>query len=120
MKPQTSNGPALLPVGKTVRHDMRHVPVAKSVPSRVLGLIGRHDRDRMFLLIPRCRSVHTWFMLRRIDIAFLSVSGVVLDVRPNARPWSMYTGPGAAKSVLELPAGHAKEIDLARGDEVMW
>jgi uncharacterized membrane protein (UPF0127 family) len=73
----------------------------------MIGLIGAKE---LFLLIPRCRAVHTWFMRAPIDLVFLDEHNAVLSVIASARPWRVYVGPRGTESVLELPAGYAAGI----------
>lgn len=81
----------------------RTIPVATTFPSRVLGL-SHLDRDRAGegLLIPRCRSVHTFGMRFAIEILFLNDEGRVIDLRREVRPRRIARNPAAA-AVLELP-----------------
>ncbi len=82
----------------------RRVRVALSSSARLLGL-AMLDRAAAGtgLLLPGCRSVHTFGMLFRLDLFFLDEEGrVVREVRG--------VGPGrvvscrAAESVLEVPS----------------
>lgn len=81
----------------------RHVPVAERVLARLLGL-ALLDRDRAGpgLLIPRCRSVHTFGMRFRLDVLFLDRGGRVVCRRAAVRPGRVLVERRAA-SVLELP-----------------
>lgn len=100
-------------------HDLSHVPGARSLLRRAIGLIGRTDSARMFLFIPRYSAVHTWFMSVAFDIVFLGVDGVVVSIAREARPWRIYQGPAGTRSVLELAAGYAERSGLAIGDVVV-
>ncbi|MEO8035271.1 MAG: DUF192 domain-containing protein [Acidobacteriota bacterium] len=102
----------------TTNHDFRHVPVAHSLVSRTFGLIGRGDHSRLFLLIPDCSSVHTWFMRSAIDVVFIDAQGTVAEIRPEARPFRILVGPSSAIDVLELPPGHAEVLSMRVGDRV--
>jgi uncharacterized membrane protein (UPF0127 family) len=99
-------------------HDLRAVPVASSVIEQIAGLIGRRERADLFLFIPRCRSVHTWFMRSAIDIVFLDADSTVVGVVEDARPWRTFRGPLPARAVLELPPGYARELGVSVGDHV--
>jgi uncharacterized membrane protein (UPF0127 family) len=79
------------------------VPDARGLRSRSLGLalLGR-DRAGAGLLIPRCRSVHTFGMRFPIDVLFLDDEGRVIDLRRSAPPRRVLSCPGAV-AVLELP-----------------
>lgn len=101
-------------------HDLGTLPVARSVFSRYVGLMGRRTPDRLFLVLPKCRSVHTWFMRTPIDIAYLNGYGTVLELAERAGPWGVHPGPKGTQYVLELPPGYARGIGLARGDSVTW
>jgi len=78
------------------------VPVAESFRSRLLGL-SHLDRERAGpgLLIPRCRSVHTFGMRFPIDIHFLAEDDRVLRSFPAVPPGRLVRCPGAS-DVLEL------------------
>jgi uncharacterized protein len=80
------------------------VPVASTVPSRFLGLaLLRRERAGEGLLIPRCRSVHTFGMRFPLDLLFLDERGRVVEIRRDVAPRSLVRC-AAASAVLELPA----------------
>lgn len=64
------------------------------------------DRERAGsgLLIPGCRSVHTFGMRFAIDVAFLDSDGVVISRRLGVRPRRI-VADRRASAVLEVPAG---------------
>jgi uncharacterized membrane protein (UPF0127 family) len=80
------------------------IPVAAGRRARLLGL-AHIDRDRAGagLLIPRCRSVHTFGMRFALDLVFLDGSLAPIEVRRAVPPRRVAWAPGAAM-VLELPA----------------
>jgi uncharacterized protein len=80
------------------------VPVANSHTSRVLGLALLHrNQAGAGLLIPRCRSVHTFGMRFRIDVLFLDERDRVIELRRSVPPCRVIRCPGAM-AVLELPS----------------
>jgi uncharacterized protein len=80
------------------------VPVATGPLSRLLGLaLLPRDRAGAGLLIPRCRSVHTFGMRLRLDLLFLDAGGRVIDLRRGVPPGRFVRCPGAV-AVLELPS----------------
>jgi uncharacterized protein len=82
----------------------RRVPVAVTFPSRLLGLSGlRPGRAGAGLLIPRCRSVHTFGMRFALRVVFLDGDLAPVSVREAVPPRRIVRDPGAA-AVLELPA----------------
>jgi hypothetical protein len=82
----------------------RLVPVAVTYPSRLLGLAGlRPGRAGAGLLIPRCRSVHTFGMRFALRVVFLDGDLAPVSVREAVPPRRIVRDPGAT-AVLELPA----------------
>ena len=89
---------------RRVRIEGRLVPVAASRPARLLGL-ALLDRRRAGagLLIPRCRSVHTFGMRFPLDLVFLGDGFAPLAVRRRVVPRRL-AFEREATAVLELPA----------------
>jgi hypothetical protein len=80
------------------------VPVASGPASRLLGLaLLRSGRAGAGLLIPRCRSVHTFGMRFPIDALFLDEADHVIELRRAVPPCRVIRCPGAM-AVLELPS----------------
>ena len=83
----------------------RRLPVAATRLSRLLGLAGLpRMRAGPGLVIPRCRSVHTFGMRFPIDVLFLDSEDEVVDKRLDVGPRRIL-GCRAARAVVELPAG---------------
>ena len=82
----------------------RTIPVAASRISRLLGLaLLRRERAGAGLLIPSCRSIHTFGMRFRIDVVFVDATGSPLESEPGVGPRRVLTSPDA-DAVLEVPA----------------
>ena len=80
------------------------IPVATTRLSRLLGLaMLPRARAGPGLLIPRCRSVHTFGMRFPIDVLFLDERDHVIDLRRAVPPCRVLRCPGAM-AVLELPS----------------
>jgi uncharacterized membrane protein (UPF0127 family) len=78
------------------------VPIATSFASRLLGLaLLSRDRAGPGLLIPRCRSVHTFGMRFPLDLLFFDRDGRVIEARRSVPPGRVVRCGGAA-TVLEL------------------
>jgi uncharacterized protein len=88
----------------TVRVDGRRVRLAATRWARLVGL-AMTDRERAGsgLLIPSCRSVHTFGMRFAIDIAFLDSDGAVISHHFGVPPRRIVADRRAA-AVLEVPA----------------
>ena|SRR5438477_10565406 len=88
----------------TVEADGRRVRLATTRRARLLGLalLGR-ERAGGGLLIPSCRSVHTFGMRFPIDLAFLDRRGRVVSRRLGVPPRRLVSERRAV-AVLEVPA----------------
>ncbi|TAK76101.1 MAG: DUF192 domain-containing protein [Dehalococcoidia bacterium] len=94
------------------------VRVARDFWSRGRGLLGRAAlAPSEGLLIPKCASVHTWFMRFPIDVVYLGRDLDVRKVVTDLGPWRFSWCRGAT-SVLELPAGCAELHGLRAGDRL--
>ena len=79
------------------------VPVAVTLPSRLLGLaLLRPERAGAGLLLPRCRSVHTFGMRFALRVVFLDDELGPVSVRAAVPPRRIVREPRAA-AVLEVP-----------------
>jgi hypothetical protein len=89
-----------------LRHQIvagRSLPVATTRLSRLLGLaLLRADRAPQGLVIPRCRSVHTFGMRFPIHVVFIDRASVPVAVRGSLPPNRIVREPRAAAAV-ELP-----------------
>jgi uncharacterized protein len=91
--------PAFVITGDAVVHE------ANTLASRLLGLALLRDLPSGHaLLIPDCRSVHTFGMRFPIDVAFLDDSGRPLRIE-RAVPRRRLLACRRAFAVLEAPAG---------------
>jgi len=80
------------------------VPVATTRRARLLGLaLLARGRAGHGLLIPRCRSVHTFGMRFALDLVFLDRGMRSIGARWRVRPWRVVF-ERRADAVLELPA----------------
>ena len=84
-------------------------PLATGFRSRLRGLSFR-DRAEAGpgLLIPRCRSVHTFGMRFELDLFFLDSGGAVVAVRRRVPPRRVVWQRGA-RAVLEIPSPEGGE-----------
>lgn len=84
---------------------VQRVRVARRPWERMIGLLGRRSLEPdEALLIPHCRSVHTWFMRFPLDVVFLDAAGVVVRMIEHLPAFRIVWVRGA-DAVLELPAG---------------
>jgi uncharacterized membrane protein (UPF0127 family) len=87
----------------------RSVWVALTWRARLLGLTAlRALPPGTGLLLPRCRSVHTFGMRFALDLVWLDASGTVVRIDRGVPPGRLRTCR-AARSVVELPAARERE-----------
>lgn len=93
--------------------------LADTSAKRRTGLL-KHERlaPGEGLWIVPCESVHTFFMKFPIDLVYLDSKRKVRKVRHAVPAWRL-SACLLAHSVLELPAGTARETGTVRGDELV-
>jgi uncharacterized membrane protein (UPF0127 family) len=83
--------------------------IARARRARLLGLALSWRRPSAPLLIPRCRCIHTFGMLFRLDVVFLDASGRVIRVARDIGPGRVIFEPRAS-AVIETEAGRSGNI----------
>jgi uncharacterized protein len=104
--------------GKVLAEDLER---ATSLFALTAGLMFRRtlESGRGLWLSP-CNGIHMMFMRFPIDAVFLDSRERVRKVYRNLPQWwGVVWFVWGAHSVLELPAGSTKDIDLNRGDQVV-
>jgi uncharacterized protein len=85
------------------------IRVARSPWSRLVGLAFRPAPPDTALLLPRCRSVHTFGMRFALDLVWLDAGGRVLAVDERVAPCRVRVRRDAA-AVVEVAAGNSGRI----------
>ena len=93
--------------------------MADTSAKRRTGLLKheRLDPGEGLWIVP-CESVHTFFMKFPIDLVYLDKAQKVKKVRHAVPAWRL-SGCLFAHSILELPAGTAKQTGTVAGDELV-
>ncbi len=90
-----------------------HLVVAEGVAQRLRGMIAHEAPGGcgagVVMGFPRCRSVHTWFMRRRIDIAFLDARGAVIETHRGVEPWRVRSCLRAASTLERVTPAPPRE-----------
>lgn len=101
--------------------------VAECFIDRLRGLIGRRLEPDGGLLLPKCSSIHMWFMKFPIDVVFVKVLNtdndnvryMVTSVHASVKPWkALPLSDWKATDTLELPEGTVARSALIAGDEL--
>ena len=84
------------------------IVVANSLWARLRGLALRGGPpDGWALLLPRCRSIHTFGMRFPIDVVFLDRHGWPIAIRRGVKPGRVVACRRDAAAVIETKAGDA-------------
>src|SRR6476620_6066878 len=81
--------------------------VARGFRERLIGLAWSRSPRAGALLLPGCRSVHTFGMRFALDLFWLDASGEIVRVDRGVRPWRVVRCRGA-RAVIEVPAGPSR------------
>jgi len=94
------------------------IDLANTSATRRTGLLKHNELDPGHgLWIVPCESVHTFFMKFTIDLVYVDRKNRVRKVRDSVPPWRL-SACISAHSILELPAGTARETQTQPGDEL--
>ena len=95
--------------------------IAKSYFSRLRGWIATNGGGIFQgILIPNCRSIHTFFMRYPIDVIYLNSQLKILKIVKALQPYRLSWGPVESLDTLELLANQADVFGLKNGDSLGW
>ena len=92
--------------------------VADNFVTRLVGLIGTKKMNDEGLLFPQANHIHTFFMSMTIDVVYVNKVMKIVKIDHSLKPWRMPLPVFKAHSLIELPAGWAKQKQLSVGDEL--
>ena len=87
---------------------------ARSMATRMKGLLGRRSLDEGEGLAFREKSIHMLFMRMPIDAVFCDGDLRVVKVVRDLRPWR-FAACRRARYVLEIAAGDAERLGIVPG-----
>ena len=89
------------------------IKIANTFSKKLLGLMFKKNIDHG-LLIPNCKSIHTFSMFEPIDVLLLDSNYMVLMINKNVKPNKIINFYTKEKhpSILELPAGYSKKVKV--------
>ena len=95
------------------------VEVAETFWARARGLLGRSSMGEVQALwIPRCNSIHTFFMKFAIDCVFVDKNLKVRAIYSNVEPGRLVLPVWGATSVFELASGVSSKMNISVGDQL--
>jgi uncharacterized protein len=91
--------------------------IANTFFKRLKGLLGKKDfPENGGLYIPKCNSIHMFFMKFPIDVLFLDQNKKIVFLLEEFSPWKIKATVKKAIATLELPSGTIKKHSLKVGD----
>ncbi len=85
---------------------------------RGLMFTRKSDRALVFRFAREKRTaLHMFFVFYPIDVVYLNSARIIVEMKPNFRPFRVYFPGNKARYVLELPAGYIQKHDLAVGEK---
>lgn len=103
----------------TQKRLIEDLEVARTFWSRGKGLLGRKNLpESRALWIPRCNSIHTYFMKFAIDCVFIDKNLKVKAVYQDVRPGRLIFPVWGASSVIEMASGMTSKLNINVGDQL--
>lgn len=89
------------------------IKIANTFLKKLMGLMFKKNFD-YGLLIPNCKSIHTFNMKENIDVLLLDSNFMVLMINKNVKKNKIINFYTKEKHpyILELPAGYSKKIKV--------
>ncbi len=91
----------------------------KTMLSQGIGLMLRTKITPLIFVLspPRKMTIHSFFMLKTIDILFLDEKRKVVDLK-TLKPWKWYTPKEKANYIIEAPEGAIYATSTKIGDNI--
>ncbi len=99
----------------------KNAKICKSVLSKTLGLMFSKPQPLIFIfnkekIIP----LHMFFVFYPIDVLFLDKNKIVVEIKENFKPFTIYTSKNKALYIIELPKGIIKKSKTKIGDKIVF
>ena len=106
---------------RTGRDLANEARLAKNFFSRAVGLMGKKTiKKGEGLVLPKCNSVHSFFMNFNIDLVFVNENQVVITIIENLPKWRISPFIKDSAKAIELPTGTIKESGTMIGDLLIF
>lgn len=92
--------------------------------SQMRGLLFRPHKKEFCLLFtfkrPVLHSIHMMFVFYPIDIVFLDGQKMIIELKEQLRPFSVYHPKKGYVHFIEIPAGSIQKYGLKEKDHLHW
>ncbi|RME78316.1 DUF192 domain-containing protein [Candidatus Woesearchaeota archaeon] len=99
------------------------VRILHSALSQSKGFMFERPAKKALVFVfkkPKRVVFHMWFVFGPIDLIELDATKRVLFVKEQFRPWQVYCLRFASTYVVEVPAGSARKLGIAKGKTLKW
>lgn len=111
-----------MPVLRNIDNDVLladTITVCETLPDRLRGLLGKKSLGETEVCwIRPCDSIHTFFMLMSIDVAFVDSNLTVVKTIENMTPFRVCLPVRKAAGVIEGPVGMLKRAGIQKGTQL--
>jgi hypothetical protein len=98
-----------------------NVMVANTYFKRLKGLMFTKELSNQSALhIIPCNEIHTFNMRYSIDVLYLDKNNNILAIEEEMKPGKIGKRVNNAQSVVELPSGKVKRVNVKTGQEVAF
>ena len=84
-----------------------NIKVANTFKDRLIGLMFKKE-IKFGLLFKNCKSIHTFFMLKEIDVVATDKKDNIIKTYKDVKPGRILIAPKNTKNIYELPKGTLK------------
>ena len=86
------------------------VKTCNTFKTRLCGFMFQRRKINHALYFPHCRSIHTWFMLQKIDVIMTDNKHQLLYTYKALKPFCLLTPKKNVAHIYELPLGTIEKI----------
>ena len=99
---------------------VENLKIATGLFSRAIGLLGKRSINADFgIMFPKCRSIHTHFMMFPIDIIFVDDKNCITELFRTLKPWKILLARNKKSChIIEMAVGTIEKSKLTIGSQL--
>ena len=96
--------------------------LCEGIFSKTLGLMFSTKPKTLIFIFKKekINPLHMLFVFYPIDILFLGKNKIVVEIKENFKPFSLYTPKKKSKYIIELPKDSIKNSKTEIGDKIYF
>ena len=94
--------------------------ICENIFSRTLGLMFSKKNKSLIFIFKKEKIIplHMFFVFYPIDVLFLNKNKIVVEIKGNLKPFTLYNPKKKSKYILELPKNTIKKTKTEIGDKI--